>query len=275
VQRLKLPVLLLGSLLILINISCAGIHAKAARVNVSEMDIKRASEALTEGDLASNRKDYYAALIKYLEAVRYNPNNENLQNRLGIGYAQLKYYREAIEALERATKLNPKFSVGFNTLGSVYFLQKNLGKAEKYFKKAMRLSPNVATFHINLGTLYLERKQPQKALSEWRKALALDPLALTGSNAVILIGAGRTTPGERIYLIAALCASEKKVELAIESLKRAFADGFSDIAAIEKNPDFDPIRQDPRFIEFAKNMPLLIRDKADPPADASKPALIR
>jgi tetratricopeptide (TPR) repeat protein len=242
---------------------------------VSERDIQRAREALIEGDLASNRKDYYAALIKYLEAVRYNPDNENLQNRLGIGYAQLKYYREAIEALERATKLNPKFSVGYNTLGSVYFLQRNLGKAEKNFKKAMHLSPDVATFHINLGTLYLERKNPQKALSEWRKALALDPQALTGSNAVVLIGAGRTTPAERIYLIAALCASEKKVELAIENLKRAFADGFSDIAAIEKNPDFDPIRQDPRFIEFAKSMPLLIREKVEPPEGDSNPSPVK
>jgi tetratricopeptide (TPR) repeat protein len=270
-QRPKLPVLLLGVLLSFISISCAGTHSKAARVKVSDKDIHHASEALEEGDLASNRKDHYGALIKYLEAVRYNPNNENLHNRLGIAYAQLKYYSEAIEALERATKLNPKFSYGFNTLGSVLFLQRKLGKAEKNFKKAIHLNSSEATFHVNLGNLYLERKKPQKAVSEWRKALALDPLALTQSSAVILTGVGRTTSVERIYLIAALYASEKKVESAIESLKRAFVSGFSDIAAIEKNPDFDPIRKDAKFIEFSKSMPLLIRDKVAPPEGIPEP----
>jgi tetratricopeptide (TPR) repeat protein len=269
-QRSNLPLFLLESILILICISCVGIRAKAVRVNVSERDIQRANEALREGDLAANRKDYYASLIKYLEAVRHNPNNENLHNRLGIAYAQLKYYDEAIEALERATKLNPKFSVGFNTLGCVYFLQRKPGKAEKSFKKALQLNANEATYHINLGNLYLERKKSQKAISEWRKALVLNPMALSVSSAIMLTGAGRTTPAERIYLIAAVYASEKRAELAIESLKQAFAGGFSDIAAIEKNPDFDPIRQDTSFIEFVKSMPQLIelRAKAAPTESA-------
>ena len=276
-QHTKLPVFLLGLLLAFISISCAGIHQKVARVNVSEKDMQHASEAFMEGNLAFNRKDHYGALIKYLEAVRYNPNNEGLYNRLGIAYAQLQYYSEAIKTLERATKLNPKFSYGFNTLGSVFFLQRKLGRAEKNFKKAIHLNSNEATFHINLGNLYLERKKPQKAVFEWRKALALDPLALTRSSAISLTGAGRTTPVERIYLLATLYASEKKVDLAIESLKRAIASGFSDIAAIEKNPDFDPIRQDPRFIEFAKNMPLLIgfRDKAGLPEGTPEPSPVK
>jgi tetratricopeptide (TPR) repeat protein len=276
-KRPKLPLLPLGALLFLISLSSACLHAKAARINVSEPDIKRANEALIAGDLASNRKDHYAALVKYLEAARYNPNNENLHNRLGIAYAQLKYYDEAIASLERAIKLNPKFSIAFNTLGSVYFLQKKYNKSEKYFKKAIHLDAHEETFHVNLGNLYLERKKPKKAIAEWRKALALNPQALTSSSAVILTGTGRTGPAERIYLIAAVYASEKKVELAIDSLKQAVAKGFSNLAAIENNTDFDPIREDPRFIKFTQSMPLMIelRDKASLPEGAREPSPLK
>lgn len=271
-QCSKLPVLLLGMFLILPGISCVGIGPKSARVALSAKDIQHANDALAEGDAAFNKKDHYAALIKYLEAVRYNPHSEFIYNRLGIAYAQLKFYDQATEALQRATRLNPQFSYGFNNLGSVYFLQKRYGKAEKLFKKAIRLYSSEASFHMNLGNLYLEKKKPQKAIIEWRKALALDPLALTRSSAVNLTGAGRTSPMERHYLMAGLYASEKKVEQAIESLKLAFESGFSDIAAIEKNPNFDPIREDAQFLEFSKTMSLLIRlrDKVGLPENAPK-----
>ncbi len=36
-------------------------------------------------------------------------------------------------------------------------------------------------------------------------------------------------------------------------------DGFSDFEAIEKQADFDPIRKDERFIEFMKNIELLVK----------------
>jgi hypothetical protein len=49
------------------------------------------------------------------------------------------------------------------------------------------------------------------------------------------------------------------VTRAIESLQQAFTDGWSDIAAIEKQPDFDRIRKDERFVEFLKNLEVLIR----------------
>jgi tetratricopeptide (TPR) repeat protein len=258
---------LLACFLVIGSISCAGFHKKTIHIPISEKDIQLAKEAQRDGDTAFSNKDYYAALIKYLKAVRYNPDDAYLNNSLGIAYAQMKYYDDARKCFERTIRLNPTLSFGFNNLGSVYFLQKKLKKAEVNFKKAIGLDANEASFHINLGSVYLEKKKLPKALSEWRQALSLDPQAFSKSNAVNLRGAGRSSPGERSYLIAALYASEKKVNLAIDLLKQAFADGFSDIEAIEKNSNFNPIRQDPLFIEFSKNMSQFIkpRNKVDLP----------
>jgi hypothetical protein len=47
------------------------------------------------------------------------------------------------------------------------------------------------------------------------------------------------------------------VERAVENLEEALNGGFSDIEAIQKEPDFDPIRQDQRFVAFMKTASLL------------------
>jgi tetratricopeptide (TPR) repeat protein len=113
---------------------------------------------------------------------------------------------------------------------------------------------------MNLGSLYFEKKKYDKAMAEWHRGLALDPDILSKNSSISLIG-GSTPSKERSYFIARLHASSGNVPRAIESLEQAFMDGFTDIAAIQKEPDFDPIRNDERFIEFMKNLELLIKLK--------------
>jgi tetratricopeptide (TPR) repeat protein len=255
-QRQILLAILLFMLACTFSASC---RSKIVRVPVPEEDVIKANQIAQEGDIAFGSKDYYAALIKYLEAARLNPYNEYLLNRLGLAYSQLKFFNEAGEAFRRAIDLNPKFPYAFNNLGSVYFAQQNLGEAEKYFKTSIHLKGDEASFYMNLGSLYLERKKPQKAMAAWRKALTIDPYIFSKSSAVSLASGGRSSPMEKSYFVARLYASEGNVEFAINSLKLAFTQGFSDIEAIDTQPDFNPIRKDARFIEFMKNLSLLIK----------------
>jgi len=236
----------------------AGCSPKIVRVPVTDEDRIRSEEAMKEGDIAFARKDHYAALIKYLEAGRLDPNNGYFFNRIGIAYSQLHYYREAGEAFRRSIDLNPKYSHSVNNLGSVYFALKDLKKAEKYFKKAIHMKSDEASFHMNLGSLYFERKKFENAMAEWRKGLALDPGIFAKRSSVSMIGASSPSR-ERSYFIARLHASSGNVLAAIESLQQAYEDGFSDVAAIDNQPDFDPIRKDERFIEFVNNLKVLIR----------------
>lgn len=87
----SLPALAAVLWLILTGIFGISCSPKIIRVPVSPEDIMRANELANEGDLAFERKDIYAALIKYLEAARLNPYSEYLYNRLGISYSQLKF----------------------------------------------------------------------------------------------------------------------------------------------------------------------------------------
>jgi tetratricopeptide (TPR) repeat protein len=248
-----------GLLLIIVAAICfTGCAPKIVRVPVPAEDVVRANQAANEGDLAYDRKEIYGALIKYLESMRLNPNSEYLFNRMGIAYSQLKFYGEAIEAFRRAIALNPKYPYPYNNIGSVYFAQKSYRKSEKYFKKAILLKADEASFHMNLGSLYLEKKQRDKAMAEWRQSLALDPNIFSKRSAASLSSSGSSL-SERNMFLARLFALNGNVEITIENLKLAIANGFTDLDEIKRDKDFDTIRNDERFIEFLKNAALLIK----------------
>jgi len=234
---------------------------KEVQVTITDQDILRANEASRLGDAAFSRKDFYAALVKYLESVQLNPNNAYAYNTLGITYSQLRYFERAAEAFSRSIKLNPKYPFAYNNLGSILLAQSSLKKAEKYFRKAIRLKGDEASFHLNMGSLYLEKKKRDKAMAEWRTALALNPEILSNSISVSLLGSPAATI-ERRYFTAQLLASMGNVESAIENLQMAIADGFSDIESIRKDSNFDPIRNDKRFIEFIENAEMMIKLRA-------------
>jgi tetratricopeptide (TPR) repeat protein len=263
-------------LLFLAGISGTGCPSKTVRVRVSQEDVAQSNQFLNEGDIAFSRKDYYAALIKYLEAVRINPNSDYLYNRLGIAYSQLKFYGEASVAFRRSISLNSKYAFAYNNLGSVYFAQRNLKKAEEYYRKSISLKEDEASFHMNLGSLYLEMKKKEKAMAEWHISLALDPGIFSRRSTASLSSYGSSLM-ERCYLLGRLFAASGNAESAIENLKLAITHGFTDIELINKQPDFDPIRKDERFIEFLQNAALLIKlqSKVGLPANDSSDPLSR
>jgi tetratricopeptide (TPR) repeat protein len=250
-------ILLAGLLFLVIGILISGCH-KQIQITVSPEDILRANEASREADIAFARKDFYAALIKYLESVRLNPNSEYVYNKLGITYSQLKYFEPAEAAFVHSIEINPKYPYSYNNLGSVYFALENFKKAEKYFKKAISLKEDEASFHMNMSSLHQKKKRDDKAKAEWRRAVSLDPNVLSKNVSVSLMS-DSVTMMQRQYFLARMLASAGDVQAVIKHLELAISNGFTDIDSIRKEPDFDGIRKDPSFVDFIENAGLLIR----------------
>ena len=238
-------------------LTLTGCRPALVRIQVPPADIARANELALEGDAASARNDHYAALIKYIEAARLNPNNTYLDNKLGIAYSQLNFYSQASSAFQHGIALNPKLAFPYNNLGTVHFAQHDLKGAEKYFKRAIDKDPKIAAFHVNLGEVYVERKRMDKAKAEWQKAVSLNAGALQGADS-IKVGANRS-PTERFYLRARLFATLGDVQHSIENLQMALTAGFTDIELIQSEHDFDRIRQEEPFLAFMKTLALLTK----------------
>jgi tetratricopeptide (TPR) repeat protein len=252
---------MIGALTLILLSVAAGCWQASVRVPVvSPEDIKRSIDTANEGDLSFARKDYYAALIKYLEACRLNPNGEYLYNKLGITYSRLKFFPQATDAFTRSISLNPKYAYSYNNMGSVYFANANKKKAENYFKKAISLKNDEASFHINLGTLLWEKKTYEKGLLELRKGLSLDPEILKKSEGYGLVATTtQKSTWEKYYFTARLFAAMGNVDRAVENLTQALSTGFTNLEALRTEHDFDPIRQDEKFVAFTKYAAQLLK----------------
>jgi tetratricopeptide (TPR) repeat protein len=238
-----------------------GCAEKVVFVKVPAEDLLRANELGKEGDVAFARRDYYAALIKFLEASRLNPNSYALLNKLGIAYSQLKYYNDAGTAFHRAILLNRKFAYAYNNAGTVYFATGDRNRAEKYFKKAIALQHDAASFHINLGTLYFEKGKYEKGMAELRKGLMLDPGVIgRGEGVALAPAASKGASAEKSYSMARVYASMGDVDRAVDNLQQALNAGFTDIDAIRKQADFDKVRQDPKFTAFMRQATLITKN---------------
>lgn len=155
--------------------------------------------------------------------------------------------------------LNPKYPYAFNNLGTVYFAQDDKRNAEKCFRKAITLNPGIASFYINLGTLYFEWKRPEKGMAALHKALEIDPDVLTKPDTISLAAGGSLNPSERAYLHAKVYASIGDAERSVQHLQIALNAGFTNIEALRTDKDFDPIREDERFVSFLKTAALLVK----------------
>jgi len=240
--------------------AAAGCRSAVVRVPVSAEDLKRAEIAMNEGDVALARREHYPALIKYLLASTLNPNSPMIFSKLGIAYSRLRFYPDAIEAFNRSIALDSKYSYAYNNLGAVFFADGDKKKAESLFRKAISIKPEEASFHVNLGTLLIEKKKYDKGLQELRKGLALDPdiLKRTAGDSLVASSTQMTSP-ERNYSMARLYASMGNAERALENLQMALTHGFTDLQAVRKEKDFDPIRNDEKFVAFMKYAAQIIR----------------
>jgi len=246
--------------LFLLSVSAGCWQASVRVPTVSPEDVKKSIETANEGDVAFAHKDFYASLIKYLEACRLNPNSEYLYNKLGITYSRLKFYPQAIEAFSRSINLNPKYPYSYNNMGTVYFAEANKKRAEGYFKKAISLKNDEASFHINLGNLLWQKKNQEKGLVEIKKGLSLDPDILKKSEGEGLAAmTSQKKTWKDYYFTARLNASQGNVDRAVESLMQALTAGFTDLEALRIEHDFDPIRQDEKFVAFTKYAAQLLK----------------
>lgn len=232
--------------------------ARIVRVPVAPEDIRQSNHLTRQGDELLVRREFYPALLKYLDAIRLNPNNEVILNKAAIVYTKLNLNEQAARAVDRALGLNPKYAYAYNTLGTLHLVRGDLGRAAKLFRKAIALRPDTAFFYKNLGTTLFEAKQFDKGMQAYRKAIELDPKALSaGSGINVESQASRGPDADRDFYFAKLYANDGNVDRAIEYLRKALQGGLEP-RRISTEKDFDLIRGTEKFREFLQERGLAL-----------------
>ena len=216
-------------------------------------------------DIMMARKQYSDAIAAYEELLKKEPKNADLLNKIGVGYSNLTKLDKAKKYYERAIKADKNYATALNNLGTVHFYQKKFRRAIKVYQRAIAVKPDAATFHSNAGHAWFADKKYPEAIAAWSRAIELDPQVFEhrGSVGGTVLQTSSVEQRSLFYFyMAKTYASLSNAERCAHFLKRAIDEGYKNIAAIEKDPAFASVINDP-LVKEALQTP--------PPAPASKP----
>ena len=98
-----------------------------------------------------------------------------LYNILGMAYAKIEKFDNAIENYQIALNLNPQYHLTFYNIGILYHEKKEFEKAIFYYKKAIEHFPNYLNALYNLGFVYKQKGQFVKAAKLFKTIISKEP----------------------------------------------------------------------------------------------------
>ena len=136
-------------------------------------DYTEATVAL--GDLLIEQENYKEAANIYMEALKYDPTNYDLNYNLGIVYTMLNDFQNAKMYYEKAAELN---SIVYNTkynLAEIAMIYKELEEAEQYFLQTIEDEELCADAYLELAKICLIKNDKDQAIKYTNVAIQEEP----------------------------------------------------------------------------------------------------
>ena len=218
----------------------------------------------SEFDLKQAKKDSATAL-------RLNSKLSEAHTSRGLALSLSSKFEEAEREFETAMELNPELFEIYYFYARACFVQGKYEQAKNLYIEASRVNPSdfqsPALLAFVYKTMGQEEKMPpilHEALYKVEQHLALNPddsrAIYLGADVLIRLGdkqramewVKRLAATERdephfLYGIACLYSLIGKAEEAVFYLKRSVEFGFAHRQYLEKDSDFDPIREHPGY----------------------------
>jgi tetratricopeptide (TPR) repeat protein len=197
------------------------------------------------GDALLAQKRYQAAIEAFKKVL--DPSAD-VWNKMGIAYQMMFNLDEAERCYEHSLKINPKSARVLNNLASVYDAHKELSNAERLYHKALRYEPKSAMILRNLGTNLLAQHKYKKGWEDYQAALAIDPNVFGDS-----VGPRIDNPasiqerGAMNYYMARGCVRAGQNDRAIEYLRAALNEGYTNPKKIQADSEFAILHGNPAF----------------------------
>jgi len=188
---------------------------------------------------------YEAAIASYRKA---DPIPADVWNKMGIANQLMLNQQEASRCYLESLKLNPRNPNALNNMGTLYDSMKRFGDAARMFRKAIEIDPNSSLAYKNLGTSLLAQHKYEQGWAAYQKALALDP-EIFRNQAVLRVENPGTTQdrGAMNYFMAKGCMQAGMNDCAIDHLRRALNEGFTNVKKIGADTEFAGLRGLPAF----------------------------
>jgi TolB-like protein/Tfp pilus assembly protein PilF len=198
-----------------------------------------AESHVARGDVLATQRQYAGAALCYQEAIRLNPASFDAYYR----YARVCFgagrFEESIILFRRGAEVRPEdfqclllMAMPLRKLGRVDELAVAMKEGLRRVERQLELDPNDARALI-LGAVALLERDQEKALGWAARAVAVAPdePSVTANAACMYARMGRK-------------------EEALNLLAGSFGRGYGNRDWVENDPDYDTLRDDPRFQEM-------------------------
>ncbi len=200
-------------------------------------------EALGDSLMAHRR--YQAAI----EAYKQGPTDSAvLWNKMGIAYQMMFNLQDALRCYKSSLRLDSKSVNVLNNLGTIYDSMKQYKLSVKMYRKALKIDPKSALVLKNLGTDLLAQHQYKKGWEVYKDALAIDPQIFDRNNGPRIENpASVQDRGAMNFYMAKGCVRAGKNERAVEYLRMAINEGFTNAKKVAADQEFAGLRGVPAF----------------------------
>jgi len=197
------------------------------------------------GDSMMAHQRYQAAIEAYKKAPRNSPD---VWNKMGIAYQLMLDPQDASRCYQASLRLDAKSSRVLNNLGTIYDSMKEFGSAERMYRKALKLDPRSALICKNLGTNLLAQHKYKKGWDAYKAALEIDPnIFKNNASPRVQNPASAEDRGAMNYYMARGCVRAGMNDCAIDYLRMALNEGFTNPKKIEADSEFAGLRGLPAF----------------------------
>ncbi|MCB0832567.1 MAG: tetratricopeptide repeat protein [Bacteroidetes bacterium] len=210
-------------------------------------------------------KRFEDAQLEILKSIRMNPNAESYLY-YAVVLRGLRQYESAIGQLEKALRIYPAYLEAYLEIGKTCILARKYDRAMIYYKKAVVLDSSYYPARMALSELYLTLERFEDAESEIQSALRLtgdhDIPELFSAYGNILLEQKKyeeaaswffkhwqldSSDADLAYKIAVTFGGRNDVAGSVLWLEKAFADNFTDFAAVRRNKVFQNMRKNISF----------------------------
>ncbi len=197
------------------------------------------------GDSLSARRAYQSAITAYQKI--HDPSAE-VWNKMGIAYQMMFNQKDAARCYANSLKKDPKNPQVLNNMATIYDAQKEYGTAEHYYRKALRIDPKAAVILRNLGSNYLSQHKFSRGEMCFQQAMAIDPTVFESHSGVSVENPTSVQErGAMHYYMARSCVSAGMQDCAIQNLRLALNEGFTNPKKIAADSSFASLRPLPAF----------------------------
>jgi tetratricopeptide (TPR) repeat protein len=182
------------------------------------------------GNAYYNQQEYEAAIADYTRVIELDPEYGDAYYMRGGAYFDQQQYEAAIADYTRAIELDSEYGDAYYMRGGAYFDQQEYGAAIADYTRVIEIDPGFEYAYLERAAAYLSQGKNRLARKDLETSRKIDP-----ENDKI------------IYNFACLEVIEGNVESGLDYLKQAIQLNSSILDLAKEEPDFEAIRNDPRF----------------------------